>query len=118
MKLQLIQIADRGIPNKERLWIKVLASTYLNYYIVFDSEYLSPAGISTSPKHIFWFPNVLVNAGDNIILTTGQGVNSTETEASGIKNHFFYWELKNTIWNEKKSCAVLIEINTWETTKF
>jgi len=117
MKLQLMQILDRGVPLKERLWIKVLASTDLNYYLVFDSEHLSPVGISTDPKHIFWFPKVRVNPGDNIILMTAPGVNSTKVSL-GITNRYFYWGLKNTIWDDRKSCAVLIEINTWETTRF
>lgn len=118
MKLQIMQIVDRGVPNKERLWVRVLADTNLHFYIVFDTVYLSPSGISSSQKHAFWFPSKSVKAGDNIILCTGSGVQSQAPNANGGTDHFFYWGLSNTIWNKIGDCAVLFEVNTWVTTKY
>ena len=119
MKLKLIQICDRGIPNKERLWIKVVAPTYLDYYIVFDSSYSSPIAISTVPKYSFWFPHISVYPGDNIVLQTGSGIySSKKDDISGTTTHCFYWGLGSVIWQDKNSCAVLIEINNWETTSY
>ena len=41
MKIKIQKIIDSGIHNKERLWLKVLEDTNLEYYIVFDTIYIS-----------------------------------------------------------------------------
>lgn len=118
MKLQIMQIVDRGVANKERLWIRVLADTNLQFYIVFNTVYTSPNAISSSQKHAFWFPPTPVKAGDNVVLVTGLGTQNRASNSSGGTDHFFYWRLPNTIWNQMGDCAVLFEVNTWVTTKY
>jgi hypothetical protein len=118
MKLQIMEIIDRGVANKERLWMRVLADTNLQFYIVFDTVYTSANAISSSQKHAFWFPPTPVKAGDNVILVTGPGTRSQTLNSSGGTDHFFHWGFPNTIWNQKEDCAVLFEVNTWVTTKY
>lgn len=118
MKLQIMQIIDRGKPNTERLWLRALADTNLQYFIVFDTVYTGPNAISNLQKHAFWFASKAVKAGDNITLYTGSGTQSENRNASGGTDHFFHWGLPNTIWGIRGSCAVLFEISNWETTKY
>ncbi len=117
MKLQIVRIVDRGIANKERIQLTVLADTNLNYYVVFDTAYNTPNSISRFPKHVFWFPSLAVKAGDQVVLYTGFGQQKSEP-ALGRTNHLFYWEQKNTLFNKTGDCAVLLEITSWQTSPY
>lgn len=115
MRLEIIKIVDRGVDTKELVWLKVLADTDLVNYIIFDTEYLEPNAISEVPKNTYWFQSKYVKAGDYIILYTGIGIPSESKNADGSTNHFLYWGNNATIWNKKTDCAVLFEINSWQT---
>jgi hypothetical protein len=117
MNLRISTIADRGIPNKERLILEVLQDTDLSYYTVFDTFYLSQDRIATHPKGAYWFDPKKVRAGDLIILYTRTGIPSEKQNPDGTKWHFFFWGLKNTTWNRPGDCAVLVQMTSWETSK-
>jgi hypothetical protein len=114
MKLKISGIFARGVPYQERLQITVLANTSLNYYVVFDTVYIGNT-VSAAPKHVLWFNEYWVKAGDIVVLYTSPGKFSAEKRPDGGTNHFLYWGHQNTLWNHPDGCAVLLEINTWET---
>jgi hypothetical protein len=118
MKLAIVRIADRSVPNKERLHLKALSDTNLSFFAVLATVYSSPTAISTLPRYVFWFKSKPVKAGDNIILCTAEGTPSEEKNADGTTTYFFYWGLKNTIWNKTGECAVIFEINSWQTSPY
>jgi hypothetical protein len=109
-------IAGR-IANKERLWMKVLANTNLMYFIVFDTTYTSENAISNLQRHAYWFKPKEVKAGDYVILYTRTGIPNEQLNADGSTNHFLFWGLEKTIWNNKGDCAVLFQVNSWQTSK-
>jgi hypothetical protein len=115
MKLKIVHLVDRGVANKERLHLSVLADTNLTYYAVFDTEITAGGGIVTTPKHVHWFTDVPVKAGDHVILYTGPGAKAVAKRSDGSTNHFFHWGQKNTLWNKASDCVVLVEINSWAT---
>jgi hypothetical protein len=114
MKLKIFGIIERGVWTQERLQLSVLADANLNYYAIFDTMYVGD-GISSKPKNVYWFTNYWVKAGDIVVLYTGPGVFSTNKRPDGGTNHFFYWGRSATLWNNPSGCAVLLEVNTWET---
>jgi hypothetical protein len=115
MKIQIVSIVDRGLANKERLHLNVLSEVNLNYYVVLSTIYVNPNSISTSPKQTYWFPSTLVKPGDQVILYSGFGTNNSVPAQGGTTNHFFYWGQNNTLWGNHGECAVLLELNTWNT---
>ncbi len=117
MKLEIVTIADRGVANKERLHLRATADANLSYFIVFKSIITSPESVSSAPQNTYWFPGKFVKAGDHIVLYSGLGQPSESKNADGTNNHFFYWNIKNTIWNNTADCAVVFEVNTWQTIK-
>lgn len=117
MKIEIVKTIDRGVANKERLWLKVLADTDLVYFIVFDTTYTSPDSISNLQRHAHWFNNRQVRAGDYVVLYTGHGTASQLRNQNGTTTHFLYWGLDKTVWNATGDCAVLFELNSWQTTK-
>jgi hypothetical protein len=115
MKLQIIKIIDRGIPHQERIWFRVLGEIDLSYFIVFDTTYLTPNSISNIQRHAYWFAPKQVKSGDYVILYTGLGTPTESKNNDGSTNHFLYWGIDKTIWNKSGDCAVLFELNSWET---
>lgn len=118
MKIEIINLIDRGVANKERIWFRVIADCDLSFYIVFDTTYLSPNSISNLQKHSYWFGAKSVKSGDYVILYTGPGSPVESKNNDGSTNHFIYWGLEKTIWNKEGDCAVLFELNSWQTSKF
>lgn len=118
MRLQIVAIGNRGSANQERVHLRVLADTNLSYYVVLDTTYVTPTAISNLLRHAYWFPSHQVKAGDNVVLYTGVGVNMSLTNPLGGTNHFFYWGLRETVWNNTGDCAVLMELSTWETSRY
>lgn len=118
MKMQIVRIADRGIANMERLHLRVLADTSLEFFVVFDTTYTSSDKISNLQRHAYWFRSKPVKAGDNVILYTRMGTPSEDRKADGTTTHFLFWGLDHTIWNKVGDCAVLFEVNSWATSAY
>lgn len=118
MKLDIIKILDKGIANQERLWMKVLSNTNLMYFVVFDTSYITPTAISNLPRHAYWCQQKEVKAGDYVVLFTKPGTPSEQRNSDGSTTHFLFWGLANTIWNNAGDCAVLFEVNLWQTSKY
>lgn len=118
MNLKIVKIIDRGIVGKERLWLKVLEDTDIQYYVVFDTTYTTANTISNLQRHAYWFDTKQVRSGDSILLYTKDGKPSSKQNADGTTTHFFYWGLDKTIWNQAGDCAVLFEISSWATSLY
>jgi len=118
VRIAIVEIVDRGVANKERLWLKVLANADLCYFVVFDTTYTSPNSISNRQRHAYWFAPKQVAAGDHVILYTRDGAPTEKRNPDGSTTHFFYWGLNRTVWNSIDDCAVLLEINSWQTSKY
>jgi hypothetical protein len=115
MKLEIVRITDRGVPNKERLHLRVQADVSLGYYVVLDTVYTSPTSISNYPKHAYWFPSTSVQAGDHVVLYTGPGSDSSKKNPDGTTSYFYHWGLSTTLWADKSQCAVVLELANWQT---
>ena len=118
MKLEIVDVIDRGVPGKERLWLKANAATNLQYYIVFDTTYTSENSISNIQRHAHWFVPKPVSAGDYVVLYTGKGTKSETKNTDGTTTHFLFWGIDRTIWNVNGDCAVLFEVSNWMTSKY
>jgi hypothetical protein len=117
MKLSIVQIVDRGVPNQERLHLSVSIYTDLSFFIVFDTVTTGVNSISSTPKHSFWFKPTQVKPGDNVVLYTGPGTDSQTRRADGGTDYFFFWNLPKTIWDSAAARAVLFEVLSWETSR-
>jgi hypothetical protein len=116
MRIKVVSIGDRGIANQERLHLSVLADANLVNYAIFDTVKTGlGATILPIPKHTYWFTPYPVKAGDQVVIFTGSGTQLKQPRTDGFMNHFFYWGLKETIWNGPWNCAVVLEIGDWAT---
>jgi hypothetical protein len=117
MKIEIAKILDRGVANKERLWLKVLADTDLRFFIVLDTTYTTDSSVSNLQRHAHWFRSNPVRAGDWVVLYTGPGKPAQTVNPDGTTRYFLHWGLEKTIWNATADCAVLMEITSWQTSR-
>ena len=115
MNIEIVQIADRGVPNQERLHLRVMKPANLIFYVVLVSMQYDEK-VVRMPSHTFWFPVQLVNAGDHVILYSGPGQDTSRYADDGHQNFFYYWGLDRTVWHDPASCAVFMELAEWRTT--
>jgi len=115
MNLQIVTIAEPGIADRERLHIVALADTDLSYYAALLSVRYLNGRIAAAFRPAYWFGPRAVRAGDNIILYSGSGQDTSQVRPDGGTNHYYHWGLKNTVWNHSTSCAVLLELMNWQT---
>lgn len=120
MRLQIETIADRGVPNMERVHLKVLETTNLSWHMVMASIWVPegyanvPKGIANGAKSTFWFPFLEVKPGDDIVLVTRPGEYAApRPNTFGGSTHFFYWGLQHTLFNSPSACAVVFDLATW-----
>jgi len=118
MKIILNKIADRGVPDKERLVLRAVNDTTLAYFVVLDTAYATPQSVVSTPKHAFWFPPKSIKAGDWVILYSRVGTNSSEVQKDGTTAHFFFWGQSQVLWDKTGNCAVVMEVTDWNTSPF
>jgi hypothetical protein len=120
MKVQVVGIADRGIPNRERVHLSVVADGDLSYFVVLKTLLAAPEynRVFGGTAAAYWFPTTPVKAGDQVILASGTGKNSKRQEPSGASTHFFFWGMPNTLWNTTADNVVVIQAAEWVASRF
>ena len=118
MKLSIVNIADRGVTEQERLFLRVLNDTNLTYYVVLATSYNSATSISAGWKGAYWFDPRPVKSGDSVILYSKAGEAKNIKNKDGTTTHFLYWGAKTPLWNVTGKCAVVMEVSGWVTSPF
>ena len=114
MRMRIVDILDRGVPNKERIHISVDADTDLQFFVVLETMSRGSA-IQAGGLQAFWFPAKEVKAGEMVLLFTAGGTESTFVAEDKVKVHLRYWGRKNTIFHAPTSTAALMEVAEWAT---
>ncbi len=98
-ELLLHPVADRAIPNSERIPIQVNEQLNLGQYGVMVG-YAGPNGFATPIRdNLYWFGDGLVNPGDWIFLYTGNGSPRTTEwgQSPGNKIYTIHWGRPKTM---------------------
>ena len=114
MDLTIRAIRDAGNAKLERIVLKVCEDCNVGDFLIMDTTYDGDR-ISNKLRHTYWFPDKVVKKGDLVILYTKEGKINEKINLSGNTSHFFYWNLKETVWNKDEDCAVLFSISEYET---
>jgi hypothetical protein len=112
MNIKFSSIADRGVPKKERLVLKVVAKTDVGEYAVFRTG-ISGSEVTTDVMNTFWFPDKPVAAGDLVVLYSKSGTQNEKELERGGRAHFFYWGVGGTLWDSKEHAVVITHIDEW-----
>ncbi|MBQ3715292.1 MAG: hypothetical protein IJM92_09460 [Fibrobacter sp.] len=114
MDLSIRAIRDAGSKELERIVLRVREDCNVGDFLIMDTTY-NGTHISNKLRHTYWFPDKDVRKGDLVVLYTKEGKISEKVNLSGNTSHFFYWNLKETVWNKDEDCAVLFSISEYET---
>jgi len=112
MKLELRSIVASGDLKNERLTLRALADLDVGDYLVAQSGYTDDSP-TTVFYHTIWFPFKPIQKGDLVVVYTKVGSNKERVLSSGNKAHFFYFDLKSTIWDDRYRGAVVLHAPNW-----
>lgn len=113
MDVRITGVHGHGAASKEYVQMRVDRDCDIGDYVLADTTYIAPDQISNELRHMFWFPNKQVKAGDTIILRTGSGKHTEERMDDGSTKHRFYWQLGSAVWNDTGDAAVLLRVDEW-----
>lgn len=111
MNLEIVRIRSAGNPQKERLVMRALGNVELGQFAVFAAR-VDGSGLTNDVIATYWFPDGKAREDDLIVLYTKEGRPKRSTSADGVKSHFFYWGVDETLWDDD-SAPVLVKISDW-----
>jgi hypothetical protein len=116
MEIKIDRIVDHG-HTTERVEMTVTQDCDLGYYILADTTYTRSGQLSNKLRHMHWFADKKVKCGDQVILYTKKGRNSSSALESGTTKYIIYWQLDINVWNNEGDAALLLHTNQWRATK-
>ena len=111
--LSISRINAEGDQTDEYVYIRVLRDCDVGSYLLADTSYEGDEGVSNKLRHIFWFPDRRVRAGDAVVVRTGEGADTTARLKTGGTLHRFYWNLQRPVWNDTGDAAVIMKVTDW-----
>lgn len=115
MLIDLVDIKGRGNASKEFVHLLANSDCKLGYFILADTTYVSPGVVSNRLRHQFWWPTSdIARKSDHIFVFTGIGSNSVVTN-NGVTSRYYYWNLKEPVWNDSGDTAILFQLQDWQT---
>ena len=115
MKVQIQSFKDVGVPDKERVVMKVATDHDIGKYLLFHSNKSAESNATSGRKIMYWFPDKPIKAGDLVVLYSKKGKRSEKKLDSGGTVHFFYWGLEDPVWGDDSKVAVLMLSAEWNT---
>jgi predicted Mrr-cat superfamily restriction endonuclease len=117
--IELISIKDQGNLTRERVVFRVVASGDIGSMIVLCAATRLREGatrLQNVVHHCYWFLDKKVEVGDLVILYTKDERSNYKIKSSedGKNSHFFYWKLKETIWDKDFRSAVVGKFSGWK----
>lgn len=108
-ELLLYPVAQRGVPNEERIPILVRETTDMGRYGIMFGYAGAPGFAKPFQDNLFWFGDGVVNAGDWILVYTGAGLPRTFdwTEPPGSKVYVVHWGRSQTIFANSQVVPLL-----------
>ena len=113
MNLELRSIIGKGDFSIERLTFRAKADLDVGDFVVLQTGFYEGV-VTIQAYETFWFPYQPISKGDLVVLyTKGGNPSSRPLKESGIA-HFFYWDLKASIWEDETRAAVLLNAPEWD----
>jgi len=112
LEMQIHPVADRGVPNRERIAVYVKETTNMGQYGVMVGYSTSGNAAIPYQDKLFWFGDGIVNAGEWILLYTGKGTAKTEEwEVTGGKVYSIHWGRSTTMFANTNIVPILFRVD-------
>ena len=112
MNVQIKFVADRGVPEHERLVLEVRRDTDIGDFILMRTGYEGKQ-VTIDVVNTFWFPYMRVNRGDLVVIYSKPGTDRQKAIRDNRTAHFFYWGQNSALWNDDKVAPVLLYAPEW-----
>ena len=112
MKVEIQSIVDEGIPDRERLVLRVLHDVDIGDFMLIRTGFEGNR-VTTRVVNTFWFPDRSVGAGDIIVVYSKRGNDKAKMISDGRTAHFFYWGQDAPLWNDDDVAPVLLHAPEW-----
>ncbi|MDD2914423.1 MAG: hypothetical protein PHP70_03820 [Gallionella sp.] len=113
-ELLLYPVADRGVPNSERVPILVREATDMGRYGLMIGFSGPNRFAMPFQDNLFWFGDGVVNAGDWILVFTGSGNPKIDdwTTPPGSKVYSVHWGRPNTMFANSQIVPILFRTDS------
>ena len=111
--LQIFSVLDRGLPNSERVNLRVNARTYLGDYFLHAGVFLPNGRAFPLPNMSLWLGEDTIEGGSWVIIYTGPGEPKlmTQTKDTHELVIVLHWHLTQTIFADKSVVPVLVKLD-------
>ncbi len=114
-ELSLLEVWDRGVPNKECLAIGVNESVDMTQFALLAGTLSPQGGLIPHPDHFLWFGGAVVNAGDFIFVYTGSGEPRGTKAVNGTNDVYtVFWNRPKTVFANSAVIPALIKFGEVE----
>ena len=113
MKTSISFIVNKGNLDREAAVFRAKTSVNIGDYLVLQTG-SDDEGVNNDTFHSFWFPDKQVLGGEYIVLWTKQGNTREVNSKEHGKLHYFYWGLKESIWEHTDRALVFLHAPEWE----
>lgn len=104
-ELAIIEVAEPGVPNRERIVLRPTQATDLNDFLVVVGW--RPAGAGLIPFDVYYPGQHVVQPPSWVFIFTGPGTNRTEVAANGEVLHIFHMGRPKTIFIKGVAPAIM-----------
>lgn len=113
-ELVLYPVADRGVPNSERVPIFVKEKTDMGRYGLMVGHSGHSGFTTPFQDGLYWFGDGVVNAGDWLIIYTGAGTPRTLDweQSPGSKIYVLHWGRPITMFANSQIVPILFRTDT------
>jgi hypothetical protein len=112
MRLKFLYFRNLGSLKDERLILEATSNIDLGLFIILRNG-ISKNSVTTSVKDVYWFPDLLIKAGEKVVIYTKKGKIKEKVLDSGKKTYFFYWGKDESIWSKQDTALVIMESSDW-----
>lgn len=112
-ELSIIDVLDRGVPNKECIAIHVETPLNMAQYGLMLGASIAYDGMATPIRDIFfWFGEGAVKKGDWIFVYTGSGTPTTSPTSDNLSSRYtLYWNRPYTLFHNSNLVPVLFRMD-------
>lgn len=98
-ELGIVNVSDRGVPNKERIYLQAKTDLQLGNYLLSIGYPIGNQKVYPAFDQYFWFGNETVSANTWIIVYTGPGQPKVTSMANATKDPVLvlHWGKPQTI---------------------
>ena len=115
--LELVSTADRGIPGRERVYLKTNSDVRLREHLLLAGVLLPNRQLVPLRNHMLWLGDHDLDRGYWVVVYSGPGQNAFFTQFQTTKEPalVLHWGHTSTIFNDKRVVPCVIRIDALST---